>query len=148
MRAFEVRENAHPSKITLSLNAPIPIPGPDEVLVDVYSAGLNFFDVRCSLAVINLYVSYHTQILQAQGKYQVKPPFPFVLGAEFAGRIAPGSPIPEGCTYNVGDRVFGSVQGCYADKVVSNWKQLLPLPKGMTFDDGAGPCCVRFVYNE
>lgn len=45
MRAFFIEQLAHPSKITLSYNAPEPVPGRNQVLVDVYSAGLNFFDV-------------------------------------------------------------------------------------------------------
>lgn len=77
------------------------------------NSALNFFD-----------------ILQAQGKYQStcglpsstpttshfsvlksdQPPFPFVLGAEFAGVIAASSPIPNGCPFKPGDRVFGSAQ--------------------------------------
>ncbi len=59
----------------------------------------------------------HFQILQMQGKYQRKPPLPFVAGAEFAGRIAKNSPIPKGCPYRPGDRVFGATQGAFADKV-------------------------------
>ncbi|CAG7850517.1 SubName: Full=Related to quinone reductase {ECO:0000313/EMBL:CCA67581.1} [Serendipita indica DSM 11827] len=77
-------------------------------------------------------------ILQAQGKYQNQPPFPFVLGAEFAGRIAANSPIPPGCPYKRGDRVFGAAQGSYADKVAANWNQLLPVPKSLTFRQAAG----------
>lgn len=46
MRAFVINQLTHPSKVTLTTNAPEPTPGTDEVLVDVYSAGLNFFDVR------------------------------------------------------------------------------------------------------
>lgn len=46
MRAFVVKEYAHPSKIPLSTDAPEPKAGADQVLVDVYSAGLNYFDVR------------------------------------------------------------------------------------------------------
>jgi len=121
MRAFVVKEDAHPSKITLSTNAPEPTPGPDQVLVDIYSAGLNFFD-----------------ILQAQGKYQVQPPHPFTLGTEFAGKIARNSPIPKGCPYKPGDRVFGATQGSYADQVAINWDTLIPLPKNTSFDEGAG----------
>lgn len=45
MKAFVVKEYAHPSKIPLSNDFPEPKPGPGQVLVDVYSAGLNFFDV-------------------------------------------------------------------------------------------------------
>lgn len=78
------------------------------------------------------------QILQAQGKYQNQPPLPFVLGTEFAGRISPNSPIPEGCPYKPGDRVFGATQGTYADKVAVKWRLILPLPHALTYDQGAG----------
>jgi NADPH2:quinone reductase len=46
MRGFVVSEYLHPSKISLSFNVPLPRASEGEVLVDVYSAGLNFFDVR------------------------------------------------------------------------------------------------------
>jgi len=45
MRAFVVRELKHPSKISLQEDVPVPNPGPKQVLVDVFSTGLNFFDV-------------------------------------------------------------------------------------------------------
>ena len=45
MRAFVVKELTHPSNITLSTDVPEPTAGPGQVLVDVYSAGLNFFEV-------------------------------------------------------------------------------------------------------
>jgi len=45
MRAFVVRELKHPSKISLKKEAPVPNPEPNQVLVDVFSTGLNFFDV-------------------------------------------------------------------------------------------------------
>ncbi|KII92456.1 hypothetical protein PLICRDRAFT_50833 [Plicaturopsis crispa FD-325 SS-3] len=121
MRAFVVSELVHPSKIKLSTDAPEPTPDADEVLVDVYSAGLNFFD-----------------ILQAQGKHQSKQALPFVLGAELAGRISANSPIPKGCPFKPGDRVFGSGHGCYAEKAATKWQLLLPLPDNMTYDQGAG----------
>lgn len=44
MRGFLVSEHAHPSKISLSSDVPEPKPLEGQVLVDVYSAGLNFFD--------------------------------------------------------------------------------------------------------
>ena len=79
-----------------------------------------------------------SQILQSQGKYQVQPPHPFTLGSEFAGKVARNSPIPEGCPYKPGDRVFGATQGSYADQVAVNWDMLIPLPKTTSFDEGAG----------
>ncbi|KAL5485220.1 hypothetical protein ACEPAI_7862 [Sanghuangporus weigelae] len=121
MRALVITKYAHPTQIPLKKDAPEPKPSSDKVIVEVYSAGLNFFD-----------------ILQAQGKYQTQPPFPFTLGGEYAGKIAANSPIPEGCPFKPGDRVFGFGQGAYADRVAANWKQMLPLPRNMTYDQGAG----------
>ncbi|KAG5651873.1 hypothetical protein H0H81_007093 [Sphagnurus paluster] len=121
MRGFLVSELKHHSEISLSTNVPEPKAGPGQVLVDVYSAGLNFFD-----------------ILQTQGKYQNKPPLPFVLGTEFAGRISKDSPILAGCPYKPGDRVFGAGQGTYADKVAVDLERVLPLPDAISYDQGAG----------
>ncbi|KAG1732221.1 uncharacterized protein EDB91DRAFT_1152222 [Suillus paluster] len=121
MRAYVVNEWVHPSELKLFDDAPEPEATGDEILVDVYSSALNFFD-----------------ILQAQGKYQIKPPFPFTLGAEFAGKVAKGSPIPKYCPYKPGDRVFGSAQGCFADRVAVEWQSVNPLPDNLTFDQGAG----------
>jgi len=45
MRAFVVSQLNHPSKIELTKDAPEPKLVPTKVLVDVYSAGLNFYDV-------------------------------------------------------------------------------------------------------
>ncbi|KIJ18751.1 hypothetical protein PAXINDRAFT_161556 [Paxillus involutus ATCC 200175] len=121
MRAYVVKEWTHPSKLTLVHDAPEPVPEIEEVVVDIYSAALNFFD-----------------ILQAQGKYQIKPPFPFTLGAEFAGKIASNSPIPKSCPFKPGDRVFGSAQGAFADQIAVKWNEIMPLPDNLTFDQGAG----------
>ncbi|KDR75883.1 hypothetical protein GALMADRAFT_248626 [Galerina marginata CBS 339.88] len=121
MRGFVIKELAHPSKISLSHDVPDPKAGPGQVLVDVYSAGLNFFD-----------------ILQAQGKYQTQPPLPFILGSEFAGRISKDSPIPEGCNLKQGQRVFGAAQGSYSDKVAVAMQNIMPLPDNISFDQGAG----------
>jgi len=65
---------------------PIPEPGPHEVRIRNHAAALNFFD-----------------ILQIQGKYQVRPPLPFTPGAEVAGvvdavgrevkHVFPGDPV-------------------------------------------------------
>ncbi|KAH9858599.1 alcohol dehydrogenase [Lenzites betulinus] len=121
MRAFVVSEYAHPAKIPVSTDAPAPKAGPGQVLVDVYSAAVNYFD-----------------ILQAQGKYQNQPPRPFVLGSEFAGKIAQDSPIPEGCPFRPGDRVFGGAQGAYGETVPAQWQNLVALPDNMSYDQGAG----------
>lgn len=75
---------------------------------------------------------------RASRKYQHQPPFPFALGSEYAGKIASNSPIPKGCPYKPGDRVFGYVQGAYAERVAASWHVMLPLPDNMSYDEGAG----------
>jgi NADPH2:quinone reductase len=49
---------------------PTPTPGPDEVLIEIKAASLNFPD-----------------ILIVQNKYQMKPALPFVPGSEYAGVV-------------------------------------------------------------
>ncbi|KAJ8076498.1 hypothetical protein PM082_000921 [Marasmius tenuissimus] len=124
MRAVVVKELAHHTKIPITRDAPDPTPSAGQVIVDVYSTGLNFFDA--------------SQILQAQGKHQSKPALPFVLGTEFAGRISQSSPIPEGCPFKRGDRVFGAGQGAFADKIAVPVDALIPLPDTLNYDEGAG----------
>ncbi|ORX36818.1 alcohol dehydrogenase [Kockovaella imperatae] len=119
MRAFQVKKLAHPRDITLSDDVPPPIAQKSQVIVDVYATGLNFFDV-----------------LQAQGKYQNRPPLPFILGAELAGRIAEDSPIPKGCPFQPGgggntDRVHGFGAGAYAEQVAS---AVIPLTYTTSYD--------------
>lgn len=144
MRAFVINQLNHPSKIELTKDAPEPKPDPDQLLVDVYSAGLNFFDVstRTNIPVSTARIydqrRFILQVLQAQGKYQNQPELPFTLGSEFAGVVSQDSPTPLGCSFKPGDRVFGYTQGAYADRVLVDPGQLLPLPKNLTFDQGAG----------
>jgi len=123
---------------------------PSKILANVQ---MNF-TVSASFSALNFF-----DILQTQGKYQRvschtrsltpfaltldprptdQPPFPFVGGAEFAGRISKDSPIPPGCPFKPGDRVFGSGQGAYAEKIATNWKQLFPIPKGINYNEAAG----------
>ncbi|UZJ52378.1 hypothetical protein CBS101457_001698 [Exobasidium rhododendri] len=94
----------------------------DEVLIDVYSSALNFFD-----------------ILQIQGKYQVKRPFPYVLGTEVAGILSKNSPIPEGCNWTPGKtRVFGMANGSYTEKASADWNNLREVPDGISLEGASG----------
>jgi len=64
MKAWQVTEWCEPEGMHWNEIA-VPLPGPTQILIKVRAAALNFFD-----------------ILQVQGKYQVKPPFPFTPGPE------------------------------------------------------------------
>ncbi|KAF9521016.1 hypothetical protein BS47DRAFT_1335118 [Hydnum rufescens UP504] len=63
---------------------------------------------------------------------------PFTLGAEYAGIVAADSPIPTGCPYKPGDRVFGQSQGAYAERIAADWTQSHLVPKGMSLDQASG----------
>src|SRR5260221_13668193 len=69
MKAWQVHAWGEPETMTLA-EVPVPEPGAGQVRIRNRGTGLNFFD-----------------ILQMQGKYQVKPPFPFTPGAEVAGVV-------------------------------------------------------------
>lgn len=97
-------------------DVPMPQPGAGQVLIKVAAAGLNFFD-----------------ILQVQGKYQIKPPFPFIPGAEVAGTV-------EGS----GEKVLAMVSGGgFGEYVVADSHRVAPAPKGMELTTAAA---VPVVY--
>lgn len=106
---------------SLSLGtAPRPVAKAGEVLIRVRASGLSFLDT-----------------LIAQGKYQVKPPLPFVPGSEFAGEVAA---LGDGVTaFAVGDRVIGSgFTGGLADYAVSPASGTLSIPDGLGWSEAAG----------
>jgi NADPH2:quinone reductase len=98
---------------------PTPEPRAGEVRVRVRAASLNFPDL---LIVRNL--------------YQMKPPLPFVPGAEFSGTV---DAVGEGVKHlKVGDRVAAiGVTGGFATHACVSAAQVMPLPPGFDLDDGA-----------
>ncbi|RIA84971.1 hypothetical protein C1645_782924 [Glomus cerebriforme] len=101
-------------------NAPEPRLGDNQVLVEIKAAALNFFD-----------------ILQVQGKYQNKPPFPFIPGAEFSGVvIKTGAKCKK--SFKPGDKVFGYAVGCFAERVSAQSNNVYLMPDGMSFEEAAG----------
>ncbi|KAL4897409.1 alcohol dehydrogenase [Aspergillus ambiguus] len=122
MRAIQVKEYVKgPLDLQVS-TLPTPAPSPNEYLIEIHSAGTNFFD-----------------LLQIQGKYQHQPPLPWVGGAEFAGTVIAVPTAPASAPrFQVGDRVFGATQGAYATHVLAAERTLLPIPAGWSFEDAAG----------
>ncbi len=89
-----------------------------EALVRVAAAGLN-----------------HAETLIRSGNYVVKLPFPYALGGEGAGTVVETGPD---VTMPVGSRVcWGAVLGSCADFVTAPASMLVPLPDGLSFEDGA-----------
>jgi NADPH2:quinone reductase len=99
---------------------PDPSPGNGEVGVRVAAVALNFFDT-----------------LIIQGKYQVKPPFPFSPGAEFAGVVDAVGPGVEG--FAVGDRVAGFLgHGACRERLTAPAARIVPIPAGLPEESAAG----------
>src|SRR5437016_7092412 len=69
MKAWRVHSWSEPETMAFE-DVAKPEPGPGQIRIRNRAAALNFFD-----------------ILQVQGKYQIKPPFPFTPGAEVAGVV-------------------------------------------------------------
>jgi NADPH2:quinone reductase len=98
---------------------PTPEPRAGEVRIAIQAASLNFPD-----------------LLIVQGKYQIKPPLPFVPGSEYAGVVDALGP---GVTRFVpGDRVAALAgTGGFATHACVSAAQVLPLPAGFAVEDGA-----------
>ena len=92
-----------------------PRPGPNDVLIKVRAAGLNFADT-----------------LQIAGKYQSKLEPPFIPGMEVAGEILE---IGQGVNrpLNVGQRVMAFMRGggAFAEEVLVDSDWLVPVPDEM-----------------
>ncbi|MCB0884964.1 MAG: alcohol dehydrogenase catalytic domain-containing protein, partial [Propionibacteriaceae bacterium] len=92
-------------------DVPEPVAGPGQVLVKVDAAGVNFIDTY-----------------RRSGIYKMN--FPHVVGSEGSGHIvALGQDVTD---VAVGDTVaWASAPGSYAEYVVVDDKELLPVPEGM-----------------
>jgi NADPH2:quinone reductase len=103
-----------------------PEPAAGQVRIRIRAAGLNFFD-----------------LLQVQGKYQVRPPFPFTPGAEIAGEIdALGAGVSD---WSVGDRVLALPMAAgFAEVGVADAARVFRVPEGM---DWAQAAALPVVYH-
>jgi NADPH2:quinone reductase len=94
-------------------------PGPGMVVIDVAAAGVNFVDG-----------------LICQGKYQLKPPTPFVPGSEVAGVISRVG--PDVSDWSVGDRVLVFCGfGGFAGQVVAPGVSLVAVPDAIDLPQAA-----------
>src|SRR5215472_11192539 len=118
MKAWRVHNWGEPETMSWE-DVPSPEPGPGEVRIRNHAAALNFFD-----------------ILQVQGKYQIKPPFPFTPGAEVAGVV---DAVGDGVTsIRVGDRVMAMPHsGGFAEYSLARASSIFGIPVGMSFEEAA-----------
>lgn len=96
---------------------PVPVPGPGEILVRTEAAALNFPD-----------------LLMIEGRYQVKPPLPFVPGRDVVGRVVAAGPQTH--LFAVGDRVCAQQGwGAFADFALLPERLCLPVPSTVSARD-------------
>ncbi len=96
-----------------------PTPGPGEILIEVYAAGVNRPD-----------------IFQRMGTYPAPPGASPVLGLEVAGIVVEAAPDSK---WKIGDRVCALTPGGgYAEYCITPEDHALPIPNGMSFEMAAG----------
>jgi len=118
VRAISVDHYMEPAELRVS-EIPEPEAGPGALQIEVRAAGCNFFDT-----------------LIVQGKYQVKPDFPFTPGGEIAGVVKALGAGVEG--FAVGDRVLAGTQiGGFAETAVVPAADVHRMPDEMSFGEGA-----------
>lgn len=121
MRAIAITTLDGPDAVEL-----VDLPEPtsdDQVIIEVKSAGVAF-----------------PELLQTRGLYQLKPPLPFVPGAEVSGIVVSA---PSGADVVPGDRVAAlSMLGGFAERVAADPSLTFRLPDSVTFAEGAS-----FIFN-
>jgi NADPH2:quinone reductase len=119
MRAVRIHELVGPAGLRVDSDLPAPQPGPGEIAIDVRACGVNF-----------------PEVLLSRGKYQFKPPPPFVPGGEASGVVAA---VGAGVTSLApGDRVAATmIHGAFAERIVVPELAAVKLPPTITFETGA-----------
>jgi NADPH:quinone reductase len=118
MKAWRVHAWGEPETMTLDEVA-VAEPDAGQVRIRNHAAALNFFD-----------------ILQVQGKYQVKPPFPFTPGAEVAGVV---DSVGSGVTsVKEGERVMAIPRGgAFGEYSIAPEASVFAIPEPMGFEEAA-----------
>jgi NADPH2:quinone reductase len=118
MRAIDPDAPGGPDVLVL-VERPVPVPGPDEVLVHVAAAGVN-----------------RPEVMQRKGLYPPPPGASSILGMEISGTIvAVGDGVmPE----IIGQPVCALITaGAYAEYAVVPWGQCLPVPDALSMVEAA-----------
>ncbi len=121
MRALQQTSLNGPQDLRLITDAPVPVPGPGEVLIRVTAAGVNFGDIS-----------------QAHGTFLGGPQPPYLAGFEAAGEIAATGEAVTGL--EPGARVIGAGIGCgaFAQYTVLPAAAVMPVPAGWAEEQAPG----------
>jgi len=113
MRALQQTSLNGPQDMRLITDAPVPSPGPREVLIRVTAAGVNFADLS-----------------KAHGTFLDGPRPPYLAGFEAAGEIVAVGEAVTGT--QPGARVVGVGNGAFAEYTVLPSAAAVPVPAGWT----------------
>ncbi len=120
MKAIRVHQFGGP-EVMRHEEVPDPKPGPGQVVVRIHAAGVNPVDTYIRA-----------------GTYALKPPLPYTPGMDAAGDIeVAGQGVAR---VKPGDRVYTArtLSGAYAERALCAESQVQPLPKNVTYAQGAG----------
>ncbi|MBZ5572363.1 MAG: quinone oxidoreductase [Acidobacteriia bacterium] len=116
MKAIQVKQTGGPEVLRL-VDIPILQPKPNEAVVKIAAAGVNFIDTY-----------------QREGRYKV--PLPFVIGQEAAGTVSSVGAEVE--TLKPGDRVaWTGILGTYAEYAAAPTDRLVAVPQGVSDQQAA-----------
>lgn len=121
MRALQQTTLNGPHHLRLITDAPVPVPGPGEILIRVTAAGINFVDLQ-----------------QSRGSFPGGPKPPYVAGIEAAGEVialGAGTTGIELGAHVVGVAIEG---GAYAEYCVVPAAGVVAVPAGWTDDQALG----------
>ena len=121
MRALQQTSRSGPQDLRLITDAPVPAPGPGEVLIRVTAAGVNFVDIS-----------------QARGTFAGGPQPPYLAGIEGAGEVIA---VGEGVTDpEIGAHVIGvsGGGGAFAEYLVLSAAAAVPVPAGWADEQAQG----------
>jgi NADPH2:quinone reductase len=121
MRALQQGSLNGPQDLRLITDAPVPRPGPGEVLIRVTAAGVNFADIS-----------------QARGTFPGGPRPPYLAGIEAAGEVTAvgeGVTDPEPGAHVIGVGIAG---GAFAEYMVLPAAAAVPVPAGWADEQALG----------
>jgi NADPH:quinone reductase len=120
MRALQQTSLDGPQGLRLVTDAPVPNPGPGDVLIRVTAAGVNFVDIS-----------------QARGTFAGGPRPPYLAGIEGAGEV---TAVGDGVELEPGTHVIGIgiTGGAFAEYMVLPAVAALPVPTGWADEQALG----------
>jgi NADPH2:quinone reductase len=119
MRGLQQTSLNGPRDLRMITDAPVPVPGPGEVLIRVTAAGVNFADIS-----------------QARGTFRGGPQPPYLAGFEAAGEIIALGEAVTGVA--PGAHVIGVGYGAFAEYMVLRAAAVAPVPPGWADEQALG----------